>query len=76
MIGVPHEKWGEAVHAVIVLHDGVTATETELRGWCREHIAGYKSPKTISFVTEAEMPRTATGKLMHRLLGERYCRRD
>jgi acyl-CoA synthetase (AMP-forming)/AMP-acid ligase II len=76
VIGVPHEKWGEAVHAVIVLHDGVTATETELRSWCRKHIAGYKSPKTISFVTEAEMPRTATGKLMHRLLRERYYRRD
>jgi acyl-CoA synthetase (AMP-forming)/AMP-acid ligase II len=76
VIGVPHEKWGEAVHAVIVLYDGVTATETELCAWCRKHIAGYKSPKTISFVTDAEMPRTATGKLMHRLLRERYCRRD
>ena len=72
VIGVPHEKWGESVHAVIVLHDGVTATETELLGWCCERIAGYKSLKTISLVTETEMPRTATGKLMHRLLRERY----
>jgi acyl-CoA synthetase (AMP-forming)/AMP-acid ligase II len=72
VIGVPHDKWGETVHAVIVLHDGVSATDEELLAWCRSRIAGYKSPKTISFVTEAEMPRTATGKLMHRVLRERY----
>ena len=72
VIGVPHEKWGESVHAVIVLHDGATATAKELLGWCRERIAGYKSPRTISLVTETEMPRTATGKLMHRVLRERY----
>ena len=72
VIGIAHERWGEAVHAVIVLHDGAAATEMELLGWCRERIAGYKSPKTISFVAETEMPRTATGKLMHRVLRERY----
>ena len=72
VIGLPHEKWGESVHAVIVLRDGATATEGELLGWCRERIAGFKSPKTLSFVDETAMPRTATGKLMHRMLRDRY----
>ncbi len=72
VIGVPDQKWGEAVHAVIVLHDGVSATEGEIVGWCHERIAGYKAPKSVSFIAEADMPRTATGKLLHRVLRERY----
>jgi fatty-acyl-CoA synthase len=72
VIGVPDEKWGEAVHAVIVPHAGNTASEMEIIDWCRERIAGYKRPRSISFVTEAEMPRTATGKILHRVLRERY----
>jgi fatty-acyl-CoA synthase len=68
VVGVPHEKWGEAVQAVVVLHHGVGATETELLDWCRGRIAGYKRPQSVRFVTDAEMPRTATGKILHRLL--------
>jgi fatty-acyl-CoA synthase len=68
VVGVPHEKWGEAVHAVIVLHEGVHATETELLEFCRGRIAGYKRPQSICFISDAQMPRTATGKILHRLL--------
>ena len=71
VIGVPHEKWGEAVHAVIVMHEGAQTTEVEVLDWCRDRMAGYKRPRSISFLTEAEMPRTATGKILHRILRER-----
>ena len=71
VVGVPHDKWGEAVHAVVVLHQGVQATEAELVDWCRGRIAGYKRPRSIRFVADAEMPRTATGKILHRALRDR-----
>jgi fatty-acyl-CoA synthase len=72
VIGVPHDKWGEAVHAVIVLHDGARATEAELLEWCRDKIAGYKRPRSIAFAADADIPRTATGKILHRVLRERF----
>ncbi len=71
VVGVPHDKWGEAVHAVVVLHQGADATEAELVEWCRGRIAGYKRPQTIRFVADTEMPRTATGKILHRTLRDR-----
>ena len=71
VVGVPHEKWGEAVHAVIVLHEGATATAAEVLEWCRDKMAGYKRPRSISFMAEADMPRTATGKIQHRVLRDR-----
>lgn len=61
MIGVPDERWGEAVTALVVLVDGATATEAELRDHCRTKLAGYKVPKRIEF--RNELARTATGKL-------------
>jgi len=75
VVGVPDEKWGEAVHAVIVLHDGVQATEADVLAWCRDKIAGYKRPRAVSFMTDAEIPRTATGKIQHRVLRERLAKR-
>jgi len=71
VVGVAHEKWGEAVHAVLVLRDGAHATEAEVIAWCRDKMAGYKRPRSVSFVSEAEIPRTATGKIQHRVLRER-----
>lgn len=68
VIGVPHDKWGEAVHAVVVLHQGAAANQDELLDWCRGRIAGYKRPQSVRFVADADMPRTATGKILHRLL--------
>ena len=71
IIGVPHEKWGETVQAVIVLHDGQQATESEILDWCKDRLAGYKRPRAVLFLTDAEMPRTATGKVLHRTLKDR-----
>jgi acyl-CoA synthetase (AMP-forming)/AMP-acid ligase II len=75
-IGVPHEKWGEAVHAVVVLHQDQGATESDILDWCKDRIAGYKRPKSISFIAEDEMPRTATGKVLHRVLRSRYANHE
>ena len=71
VVGVPHEKWGEAVHAVIVMHAAQTAAEKDVLEWCREKMAGYKRPRSISFMAESEMPRTATGKILHRVLRDK-----
>ena len=71
VIGVPHAKWGESVHAVVVLHSGQEAGANELLDWCRNRMAGYKRPQTIVFMADADMPRTATGKILHRVLRER-----
>lgn len=75
VIGVPHDKWGESVHAVVILNDDSEPTDTlkdEIRRDCRSKIAGYKVPKTIAFIEEDDMPRTGTGKILHRMLRERY----
>ena len=71
VVGMPHDKWGEAVHAVVVLHQEAEATEAELLDWCRGRIAGYKRPQSVRFVADAEMPRTTTGKILHRMLRDR-----
>jgi fatty-acyl-CoA synthase len=72
VIGVADEKWGERVHAVIVTHDGEDVTDVEVLEWCKTRIAGYKRPRSVSFVREEDMPRTATGKILHRSLRERF----
>ncbi|MEP7275188.1 MAG: AMP-binding protein [Betaproteobacteria bacterium] len=74
VLGVPDAKWGEAVHAVVVLHGGAAATEAELIDWCRTRLAGYKRPRAITFIADHEMPRTATGKILHRALRERFAK--
>ena len=71
VIGVPHEKWGEAVQAVVVLHEQQHVTEAELLEWCKDRIAGYKRPRSVLFMADADMPRTATGKILHRTLRDR-----
>jgi acyl-CoA synthetase (AMP-forming)/AMP-acid ligase II len=72
VIGLPDAKWGESVHGVVVLHAGAKASETELIVWCRERMAGYKRPRSIAFIRDEEMPRTATGKILHRELRSRF----
>ncbi len=71
VVGVPDPLWGERVHAVIVPHEGHSPTEDEIFDWCKHRIAGHKRPRSISFIREDEMPRTATGKLLHRELRSR-----
>jgi len=72
VIGLPDDKWGERVHAVVVLHDGQHVSEADLVAHARDRLAGYKRPRTVSVIGESEMPRTATGKIQHRLLRERF----
>jgi len=72
VIGVPHEKWGEQVTAVVVLHEGQTATEKEISDYCKGKIAGFKVPKNIIFIKDEEMPRSGAGKILHRILREKY----
>ncbi|WP_138760272.1 AMP-binding protein [Modestobacter altitudinis] len=61
VIGVPDEKWGEMVTALVVLSEGQSVTEAELIAHTRERIAGYKAPKRVEF--REAIPRTATGKI-------------
>jgi fatty-acyl-CoA synthase len=72
VIGLPDEKWGERVHAVIVLHDGASLSESELVEWSKDRLAGYKRPRSYSFIAESEMPRNATGKVLHRELKKKF----
>ena len=65
VFGVPDDQWGEAVHAVVVPREDVTAEE--LIAFCRELIAGYKIPKAISFSSE-ELPKSGPGKILKRKL--------
>ncbi|HEX5614878.1 MAG TPA: AMP-binding protein [Acidimicrobiia bacterium] len=75
VIGVPDEKWGETVKALVVLAPGATATESELIEHCRSVLAHYKCPTSIEFRTE--LARTATGKLQKfRLRGPYWEGRD
>jgi acyl-CoA synthetase (AMP-forming)/AMP-acid ligase II len=71
VVGLPDAKWGEAVHAVIVLRPGQAADAQAMEDWCRERIAGFKRPRGYRFVSESELPRTATGKIQHRVLRDR-----
>ena len=61
VIGVPDEKWGETVKALVVLTDGAAVTEAELIAFCKQRLAGYKAPTSVEFRTA--IPRTATGKV-------------
>jgi fatty-acyl-CoA synthase len=61
VIGVPDEKWGETIKALVVLTPGQSVTEAELKAWCKGKAAGYKAPTSIEF--REELARTATGKL-------------
>lgn len=70
VIGVPHEKWGEAVKAVVVPKPGATPNEAEIIAWARERIAAYKAPKSVDII--AELPRNASGKILRRELREPY----
>ncbi len=70
-IGLPDAKWGERVHGVVVLRDGAAIAQAELLAWCRERLAGYKRPRSIGIVRDEDMPRTATGKIQHRILKTR-----
>lgn len=66
VVGAPHERWGEAVVASVVLAPGQTTDEAALIGHCRERLGGFKVPKSIVIVQE--FPRTGTGKIQKHLI--------
>lgn len=70
VVGIPHEYWGEAVHAVVLLHPGSAITAEEIIRHCGNSLAGYKKPKTVEFV--AELPVSGYGKVLRREVRERY----
>jgi long-chain acyl-CoA synthetase len=71
VFGVPDEKWGEAVHAIVVPHPGMSVTEAELRNHCRQFLAGYKVPKAID-VSAEPLPKSGPGKILKRVLRDRF----
>ena len=76
VIGLPDAKWGERVHAVVAFGSEATATAEDLVGWCKPRLAGYKRPRSISIVSSEELPKTATGKIQHRLLKQRILEKE
>ncbi len=74
VIGVPHERWGEAVHAVIVTRSGAALDEDVLHAHCRQALAAYKCPKSYDFQTE--LPMSAAGKVLKTVLRERYSKAE
>jgi fatty-acyl-CoA synthase len=61
VVGMPHEKWGEAPHAFVVCKPGAHATDEEIRQFARDRLAHFKAPQWVTFVEE--LPKTATGKI-------------
>lgn len=70
IIGVPDEKFGEALKAVVVLREGASVAPEELIEFCRSRLAGFKIPRSVD--TIAELPRNASGKVLKRELREPY----
>ncbi|MCY1441362.1 Long-chain-fatty-acid--CoA ligase [compost metagenome] len=70
VIGIPHEQWGEAVHAVVVRKPGAQLDEEQVRAHCRAFIASYKCPKTVEF--RDSLPLSAAGKVLKRDLRAPY----
>jgi long-chain acyl-CoA synthetase len=72
VFGVPDEQWGESLHAVVELRPGAKTGEGDLAAFCREHLAGYKCPRSFELV--AELPRDPNGKVLKRNLRDPHWR--
>jgi len=70
VVGVPDPKWVERVHAVIALKPNAKATEQEIISFCKEHIASYKTPKSVEFVDS--LPKNPQGKILKKEIRARY----
>jgi fatty-acyl-CoA synthase/long-chain acyl-CoA synthetase len=70
VFGIPSDDWGESVHAIIVERPGSGLDEGAVVEYAREHLAGYKIPRSVSFIDE--IPRTGSGKILKRVLREPY----
>ena len=71
VIGIPDEEWGEAIHAIVILHENMAVSNSELIEHCRVLIAGYKLPKSISYRSEP-MPLSGAGKVLKTELRQPY----
>jgi long-chain acyl-CoA synthetase len=71
VIGVPDDKWGEAVKAIVTLKDSASLTESELIGFCASRLADYKVPKSVE-IREGELPKSGAGKILKKELREPY----
>jgi acyl-CoA synthetase (AMP-forming)/AMP-acid ligase II len=70
--GVPHKEKGEIPVAAVELHPGSLARESDLLDWCRQHLAGYKSPRRIWILGAGGLPQNHNGKMLRRELRERF----
>lgn len=71
VIGIPDERWGEAVHAIVVARTGEAASDSDLIEHCRKLIAAYKVPKSVSFDGDP-LPKSGPGKVLKRVLREPF----
>jgi acyl-CoA synthetase (AMP-forming)/AMP-acid ligase II len=75
VIGLPDDKWGEKVAAVVIPKPGIDKNaikEQDIIDCCKAGLAGYKRPKEVIFIDPDDMPRTPTGKILHRKLREKF----
>ncbi|MGD8945714.1 MAG: AMP-binding protein [Desulfobacterales bacterium] len=75
VVGLPDAKWGEKVTAVVITKPGTdkeTISEEDIMICCKEKLAGFKRPKEVIFIEQDDMPRTPTGKILHRKLKDKY----
>ncbi len=72
VIGVPHERWGETVKAIVVPRPGAEVSQDEVIGFVRQRLAAFKCPTSVDIA--ATLPRTATGKVLKHVLREPYWR--
>jgi fatty-acyl-CoA synthase/long-chain acyl-CoA synthetase len=70
VFGIPSDEWGETVHAVVVKRPGAQLSEDELTSYAKDHLAGYKVPRSISWIDE--LPKTGSGKVLKRELRAPY----
>ena len=68
VVGLPDDKWGERVAAAVVRREGSELSAEALIDWTRDRLAGFKRPRQVVFLATDEMPRNATGKILHRVL--------
>jgi len=70
VVGVPDEKWGESVKAVVMLKEGAQASEEEIIDFCKDHLASYKKPRSVDF--RDNLPKTGSGKIKKGEIREDY----
>ena len=71
VFGIPDPEWGELVMACVVLKPGMALSAGDLTGHCRQFLANYKIPRRVEF-SDAELPKSGSGKILKRILRERF----